>query len=267
MKKLILTSIIALLGISLFAQEAESKKVQAGIILGSGVNFQAMNTKNVQKNGVGANMSIGAVVNIGFTNNIGFATGLELDVDYTKFKKGDSNLYYHYKDNKILRSGDDHGAGNAEGIFSLSERSQQGMFLTLPTMVIFRTNYIGYFRYYGKLGLRNSFLLTSKANDKGSMIEFGQTEIAEGENRNMKLNKGNDMLFYKGSAGVVFGAEWNFVGPTCLAFEVGYYYGFTPLFYNSKEPKRTLFKNLLAPEYINNAAHQSQLLFKVAVLF
>lgn len=265
MKKIFFTIATIIIGLSVLAQEADSKKIQAGIILGSGANFQTMNTKNIDRNGAGANLSIGAVVNIGFTNNIGLSTGLELDVDNTKFKtNGTDNIYYAYNDNKILRKD---AKDNATNLYSLTARNQQGMFLTVPTMVIFRTNYIGYFRYYGKLGLRNSFLVSSKSNDKGASIDLTSLSLTAGENKGMKLDKGSDMLFYKGSAGVAFGAEWNFINTTCLALEVGYYYGFTPLFYNSKTEKRSLFKDLSSPEFINNAAHQSQLLFKVAILF
>ena len=84
----------------------------------------------------------------------------------------------------------------------------------------------------------------------------------------MKLQTGNDMLFYRGSVGLSAGAEWNFIGSTCMALEVGYYYGFTPLYYNPKEDKRTLYTiENTQRTYINNAAHQSQLLFKLSILF
>lgn len=267
MKKIIFTGMIALIGITVFSQEAESKKVQAGLVFGAGVNFQTMNTKNIQTNGVGSNLSLGAAVNVGFTNNIGLATGLELDIDNMKYKSnGTDLLFYRYNDNKILRGSE---SANATGLFNLKERKQQAMYLTIPTMIVFRTNYIGYFRYYGKIGLRNSFLLTSKSSDKGANFNATTLAFEDAENKDMKMGKGNDMLFYKGSAGIVFGTEWNFINTTCLALEVGYYYGFTPLYYeNGKNAdKRTIFKNIIAPEYITNAARQSQLLFKLSVLF
>lgn len=253
------------------AQDAADKKVQAGLVLGTGVNLQNSNTKAFDAKAAAANMMVGATVNIGFNNNIGLATGVEFDFDNSKFKPT-APTYYRFDDVKILRANED--SDNAK-FYQLEERKQEAIYLTIPAMMIFRTNYIGYFRYYGKFGLRNSFLLTAKSNDKGSLLLEDLT-LEEADNKNMKLNKGNDMLFYRGSVGLSAGAEWNFVGSTCLALEVGYFYGFTPLFYNPKEDKRTLYnieqKNengsiQLDTKYINNLAHQSQLLFKISVLF
>lgn len=264
MKKIIYSSLFTLLTIGVFAQEAADKKVQAGLVFGSGINFQRMNTRNIDNDGVGANLSVGAIVNIGFNNTVGFSTGLEFDFDGSNYKTTKAT-YYEFNDTKILRENE---SSSTSRIYRLSERNQQAIYLTLPTMMIFRTNYIGYFRYFGKIGLRNSFLLSSKVNDKG--IAYDPLGLpAEMENTSMKLNSGNDLLFYRGSVGLAGGAEWNFIGSTCLALEIGYYYGFTPLFYNTKESKRFLFNQepLGAREYINNVATQSQLLFKLSILF
>lgn len=270
MKKHIYSFILSLISLSVFAQEAADRKVQAGIVLGTGANFTTMNTKAVENGGATANLMIGSNVNIGFNNNIGFSTGVEFDFDNTKFKFS-TPTYYEFDDLKILRKGEE---STNSSQYLITDRKQQAIYLTIPTMVVFRTNYIGYFRYFGKIGLRNSFLLSSKSNDKGVIFTYNpDTQMLHeklADNSNMKLNKGNEMLFYRGSVGLSAGAEWNFVGSTCLALEVGYFYGFTPLFYNNKkEDKRTLytFNSSLDKNYFNNAAHQSQLLFKISILF
>lgn len=264
MKKLIYSSLLLGLSFGLFAQEAAEKKVQAGIVFGAGMNFQKMNTKRIDNDGIGANLMVGANVNFGFTNTIGLTTGVEFDFDGSKYKPNQAT-YYHFDDTEILRHED---SGN-NSLYNLTERNQKAIYLTVPTMLIFRTNYIGYFRYFGKFGLRNSFLLSSKANDNGMTREIGSLDFVASANDGMKLQSGNDMFFYRGSVGIAGGAEWNFVGTTCLALEVGYYYGFTPLYYNPKDDKRTLFnQDLLGNRtYINNLANQSQLLFKVSFLF
>lgn len=262
MKKIVFTTLFLALLSTAFSQEADGKKVQAGLIFGSGMNFQNMKTKQIKADGLGADLSVGAVVNIGFNNNVGFSTGLEFDFDNSNYTFADTTLYA-YKDSKILRQSE---KGDASGIFDVKSRKQRGIYLTVPTMLIFRTNYIGYFRYFGKFGLRNSFLIGSKVNDEGSNFDLTTLAYtANAKNENMKLNSGTDMLFYRGSVGLAAGAEWNFVGSTCLALEIGYYYGVTPLYYNTKSDKRTLYK--ANSEYINNAASQSQLLFKLSVLF
>lgn len=265
MKKVVFTSLILFLVFGIHAQDADGKKVQAGLTFGTGMNFQKMNTKRISTSGVGTDLSVGAIVNIGFNNNIGLSTGLEFDFDNSKYKMNGITTY-KYKDNKIYRKTED----GANAIFQVETRNQKAIYLTIPTMLIFRTNYIGYFRYFGKFGLRNSFLLSSKLTDTGKTLDIFTllANDAATKNENMKMNSGNDMLFYRGSVGLAAGAEWNFVGTTCLALEVGYYYGITPLYYNSKEDKRTLhYSELTSSEFINNAATQSQLLFKLSVLF
>lgn len=264
MKKLIYTSLIALFSFATFAQDAANKKVQAGLVFGTGVNFTKVNTRNFDVKGVTPNLSVGAMVNIGFTNNIGLSTGIEFDFDNAKYTS--DSVYYDFNDTKIFRANEKSVENNAS-VYKMTERNQSAIYLTIPTMVVFRTNYIGYFRYYGKIGLRNSFLLTSKSNDIGT-DPFGLPGNTV-ENKGMKLNKGNDMLFYRGSVGLAAGAEWNFIGSTCMALEIGYYYGFTPLFYNTKADKRIFYKatGFASREYVNNIANQSQLLIRLSFLF
>ena len=266
MKKVLLT--IAGFGFALgvFAQEAAEKKVQAGLVAAAGMNFQKMGTKNIAKNGVGGDLTIGANVNFSFNNTIGFTTGLEFDFSSMRYKANTATpTYYRFSDTEILRKEDPSGANS---LFLLKERSQKAVYITVPTMMLFRTNFIGYFRYFGKFGLRNSFLASSKTNDTGSSYssELPVGTATETTNENMKRK--NEMFFYKGSIGLAGGAEWNFSGSTCLVAELGFYYGFTPLYYSPKEDKRSLFtSDGVNSTYFSNAANQSQLQLKVSILF
>ncbi|MDD2983486.1 MAG: porin family protein [Crocinitomicaceae bacterium] len=268
MKKLILSTIALGFAITLQAQDAADRKVQAGLVLGTGINMQKMGTKNFTTNGAGADLTIGANVNFTLRENIGFNTGLEFDFSTTKYKPTGITgpVYYQYDDTRILRKKD---ASATDNTFQLSERKQKATYVTIPTMVLFRTNYIGYFRYFGKFGLRNSFLLSAKANDKGSNIS-GIGVSTPGTNNGMKRK--NEMLFYKGAVGLTGGVEWNVSGATCLVAEIGYYYGFTPLYYSPKDDNANLFTSGVtngtgADKYISNAATQSQLSLKISILF
>lgn len=267
MKKIVFSAILLGLSLNSQAQDAADRKVQAGLVLGTGMNFQKMGTKYFNANGVGADMTIGANVNFSLKENIGLNTGLEFDFSSTKYKPSgiDGPVFYQYDDTKILRKKD---ATVADSRFQLSERKQNATYITIPTMVLFRTNYIGYFRYFGKFGLRNSFLLSAKANDKG--VDYSTPVPTEATNKGMKRK--NEMLFYKGSVGLTAGAEWNFSGATCLVAEIGYYYGFTPLYYSPKDDNANLYTSGLtngtgSDKYISNAATQSQLSLKISVLF
>lgn len=272
MKKLLLSVIALYFSVAVFGQEAADKKIQAGLVVGTGFDMQQVGTKYFTKNGVGSDLTIGANVNFNFTNTIGLTTGIEFDFSRMNFKANPNyDIYYRYDDAKIFRKGDTQGN---ESLMQLSERNQRMVYMTIPTMVLFRTNYFGYFRYFGKFGLKHSFLLGSKSFDKGTLYEDGNLLAAgvSGDNKSMKLNAGSDLFFYRGSVGLAAGAEWNFSGPTCLVAEIGYYYGFTPMFYNRKEDKRSLFYTSAEPggitqNYINNVARQSQLLLKISILF
>ena len=249
------------------AQEAADKKVQAGLVFGYGMAFQKMETKYIKTNGIGSDLTIGANLNYGFTDNIGLNVGLEFDFETLKYKAsgdyniipGDMSIAYAYNDTKIVPADNYDGSQQR---FVLLERKQKPIYLTIPTMVLFRTKYIGYFRYFGKFGLKTSVLLGSKITDEGYAIDSSTpTEVVENKNMTAK----NELFFLKSSVGLAGGAEWNFVGSTCLALEVGYYYGFVPLYYNKKSEDRYLYTFL--DGNINNKAKQSQLMFKLSILF
>lgn len=272
MKQLILSLTAIALTSSLIAQEAANKKIQAGLVTGVGMNFQKMETKRIESNGIGSDLTIGANINFSFTETIGLNAGVEFDFETLKYKAAASeNVYYHYIDNNILQSQDSNDP-NAQ-LFQLTTRKQKPVYLSIPTMMLFRTKYIGYFRYFGKFGLRNSFLLSNKINDSG--INFDPDNVATGvgsAGTNENMSASGEMFFFKSAVGLAAGAEWNFTGTTCLVAEVGYYYGFTPLHSNRKDEKTFLYTSGVNNGTGNdlkfsNAAKQGQLMFKVSVLF
>lgn len=257
-----------------WSQDAADKEVQAGIVFGYGMNFQKMETKYLANNGIGSDLTIGANVNFSFTETIGLCTGVEFDFESLKFKTGGDNVYYAYNDNKILTKAEREGANPTDNVqlFQLTERKQKPIYLTIPTMLVFRTNFIGYFRYFGKFGLRTSFLLSHKINDEGFNFDPDVVLGVPTSGSNSNMTSSNSMFFLKSAVGAAGGAEWNFVGSTTLMAEIGYYYGFTPLFNNRNEDKTTLLTtgldNGLGNDiYFNNLAKQSQLMLKISVLF
>lgn len=280
MKKILLGLAISAFALNIQAQEAADKKVQAGLVAGFGLNFQKMDTKLLATNGVGTDLTIGANVNFSFNETIGFCTGIEFDFESLKFKEGISPVYYRYSDSKILTS-EEAGSGEYDDneLFRLTERKQKPIYLTVPTMILFRTNFIGYIRYFGKFGLRSSVLLSNKTFDSGMNFDGDVNPVLEeglgltdaGTNDNMTSSK-SEMIFFKSAVGLAGGAEWNFTGSTSLVAEIGYYYGFMPLYWNKDAKDRYLFNTnefgvANEDDYFSNKARQSQLQLKVSILF
>jgi hypothetical protein len=277
MKKILFSMAAIVMSSSLMAQEAADKNVQAGIVFGGGLAMQKMGTNYIETNGVGTDMTIGANVNFNLTETIAFGTGLEFDFERLKYKAAaynSNNVYYWYNDREILSMGDVDVTNANHQLFELGERSHKVMYMTIPTMMIFRTNFIGYFRYFGKFGLRNSFLLSNTITDEGFNLDpnvpMGLKEKAT--NENMKAS--GEMFFFKSAVGLSAGAEWNFTGSTSLVAELGYYYGFTPLHTNRNTSKGNnymyaspLDNGIGNDTQFNNKATQSQLQLKISILF
>lgn len=273
MKKTILA--LAILGLStgVMAQEAADKKIQAGLTMAVGPNFQKMGTKIITNDGAGRDFTIGMNVNYAFNETVGFNSGIEFDFSRMNYKTSpDNDIYYWYTDSKILQQDEVAGTSNKE-LFKLSSRSQNATYLTIPTMLLFRTNFIGYLRYFGKFGLRNSFLLTNNIDDSGANFTNdipGDASEVQGTNENMTAK--GDMFFFKSAVGLSGGAEWNFSGSTSLIAELGFYYGFTPLHLDKNDGNTTLFtaredNGTTVIEDFSNQATQQQLQFKVSILF
>lgn len=276
MKQIILSLSFIALCSSTFAQEAADKKFQAGLVAGFGMNFVEMGTNKLKADGIGTDLTIGTNLSFSINETIGFVTGIEIDFETLKFATAGDPLYYKFRDKTILKQED---VLATDRFYKLETRKQKPVYISIPTMMLFRTKFIGYFRYFGKFGLRTSILASNKANDTGYEYIAGEDpfDVTVGTllNQENMVAKG-EMLFIKSVAGFSGGAEWNFSGSTSLVAELGFYFGFTPLYLDRKVEKSTLYEYgddaLGAPttavtNYFSNSAKHNQLRFKVSILF
>ena len=238
------------------AQFVSSKNIQAGMTANFGLNFQNMGSNKMLSNGVGTDLSVGIIIHTSFKNstNLGFATGLEFDFETLNYKAGDSAVFYNYKENEIL--GKDEAGGTS---YQLSERQMKPIYVTIPLMLLFRTDPIGDWRYFGKFGLRNSFMVSQKINDTGA--DVGSSVVKE----NVSMKSFGETFFYKGSIGFSAGAEWNFLGTTTLVSELGFFFGLTPMHYRFSKNNYTLYDG--SDTYFYTKSKQNQLLLKISILF
>jgi hypothetical protein len=283
MKRIVFTFICISFFTSYFAQKVADKKIQAGLVTGIGLNFTNPTTKYISRNGIGKDLTIGMNFNYNYTSTIGISSGIEFDFETIKFNT-DSTLYYLYNDSEILSKSQyantDNIFKNSESkVYQITSRKEKPIYLSIPTMFLFRTEFIGSFRYFGKFGLRNSFLLGSTIYDEGYIVENNSLDnklsLSSMKNGQMKGSNRN-LSYYKGNIGLCGGTEWNFSGTTSLVFELGYYYGFLNIsrgnaLTGDDEKNMSIITNLdnnKKPSKFNNfSAKQNQLLFKVSILF
>jgi len=270
-----------------FAQDnpgSTDKKVNMGLAYQLGLNFTKPGTTVIEKDGVGAQNAFGLNINFNFNDNIGFATGVEFDFEsYKVAMVGVRNAYYYYNDKTIIQE-EDVKDPNTDKVFLLTGRKYKNIYATIPTMLMFRTNALGDFRYYGKFGARTSFLIKSTKTDQGSIfttdvngtyidaIESGIVKpSATSEMDGMKTPYGNDVSIIRCSLGLAGGAQWNFTGSTMLFAELGFYYGLTPINIEGSGKNKTLFnRNPGAPgssDYFGLKTTQTQFCLKIGILF
>lgn len=274
MKQILLTLSIITLSTSLFAQEAADKKVQAGLVAGVGMNLVTMETDKLTKDGNGTDLTIGSNVNFSINETIGFSTGLEIDFTSLKYRPSGDNIYYNFSDKNILNN-EEALAATDDQMYQLETRKQKATYLSIPTQLIFRTKFIGYFRYFGKFGVRTSFLVSNKTYDTGFEFPEGISNPVVGDplkvsRVNENMSPKNEMFFMRAVGGFAGGAEWNFTGTTTLMAEMGFYFGFTPLYYSKKDEKSFLYQTEdlgTTSTYFSNAAKHNQLRFKLSILF
>lgn len=272
---LIIFSISILLPSTVIGQ-ASSKSVQAGMTFNAGANFLSPGTTKIEANGAGSLLSIGVTVNAAAksSENLGLSTGLEFDFGKNIYSPNNATNYTYvdYIEGEVL-SNEVSGAESlgSYATMQLVSRRVSTTKLSVPLMLLFRTNFIGDFRYFGKFGIRNTFLLTHEIKDDGIATTLG---IPNGEAVvNDLMSSPGEFFIYNGSVGISAGAEWNFVGSTCLVLEAGYYYGITPFFLDRKDGKKTMYNygtELIFPptkNYYSASARQNQLIFKLSILF
>ncbi|HRP53091.1 MAG TPA: outer membrane beta-barrel protein [Fluviicola sp.] len=279
MKKIVISSVICVLTTAVFAQD---KKVNVGLAYQIGMSFIKAGTNKISPK-VGFNNSIGFNMNINFNDNIGMNTGLEFDFESNKyeFEKLNGENYYYFKDKDIIKK-EDLGSNADASLFSVNERKYKNIFLSIPTMLIFRTNSIGDWRYYGKFGARTGFLIKSTMEDDGLTYATNNISLVADENQSvsstssantaMKVPYGNDVVVIRSALGLGGGAQWNFTGNTILFADLSFYYGLTPMHVSrdKKDDNMTLFNRSTdntTNNYFRFKANQMQLCLKIGILF
>ena len=260
----------AFLAVGVHSQTVGDKTLQAGLVGGVGVSMLKMGTNYLSANGVGATFTLGTNFTRAFkeTKNLAYTFGLEFDIENLNFKKEDANVFYRYTD-KVIKNQKETVA-TTDKYFLLSERTYNPVYISLPIYLNFRTEFIGDFRYFANFGLRNRFLVSNKINDSGFSLDNLNDPLVLWKNQeNIDMASKGELFIFNSNIGFSGGAEWNFAGTTVLKAELGYYYGFVPLFLDRSDDKKTMFilDSNLNKVYFSNKSTQNQVVLKFSILF
>ncbi|MBK7130485.1 MAG: outer membrane beta-barrel protein [Crocinitomicaceae bacterium] len=285
MKKLL--SLVLLTGVALGSQ-AQDKKFQIGLVMGTTVNWTKIQTTQLEKNGLGKDFTIGVGGNFMFNENVGIASGVQFDMGNFSLNYGSDasvnlgDVYYAYHDTeiKMYKDGAVEDAVDTSA-FQLLTRTYRTKYITVPFFLKFQTSLIGQFKYYGKFGLRTSFLGSVRMDDLGRDAYYDavtkefttNAPISERTMENMKpVGLKKELSPVKMAIGVYAGAEWNFTGNTFLYAELGFNYGIIPQLYPTSstlvdkvETTTAGVYNYSNLEIDNNPQHMIE--FKVGLLF
>lgn len=267
MKKLtlILCSVLSSLTVNVFSQEG-STRTEAGMTGNLAFNLVQSSDAYFKPTAFNHDLSVGMIFNTRFKGspNLGISTGFEFEFTKLNYETQDS-VFYRYAGANIL--GKDETGGTT---YLLTNRQYNMVSVAVPLMMIFRMQPIGDWTIFGKFGLRNSFMVSQKINDRGfDMSMDAQNNPSWTAKENGNLKSFGESFFYRGSVGFAAGAQWNFAGTTSLVPELGFYYGLTPLHFRAIENNYTLTNSLSQPDasYFYPKARQNQLIFKVSLLF
>ena len=199
MKKIII--VVFLLNVSgVFAQN----KLRLGVHLDPISTWFSPKTKGIEKDGARLGISGGLLMEYYFSQNYGLASGISITGLGGNLMYNDS-LYISAGGENVLVKGGSTVAYNVT-------------YLTIPLALKLKTNEMGFFTYFAKLGLNHHINIGSKASSSGS--ELSKDNVSE------EINLFNLSYFFGG------GLEYNLGGQTSLSFGLFYNHGFTDVLSN-----------------------------------
>jgi hypothetical protein len=262
-----------------YAQEAFDKKMQFGIVLGTGFNMNKTSTL-LNRDKVGFDQTLGLNLNYNINPTLTVTSGVEFDFESFSYTPRDS-VFYYYTGNEIVQKEnfDTVNPASSHDLFMLERRQYKVNYLTIPVFMTLKTKPFGNMQFFGKFGARFGFKVGGRINDEGynfagDSLTGAKSELTE--NTNMVLD--DDIRFLKINAGIAGGVMWNFSGTTMLAAEVGYFFGLSQLHYAERAIKSddtgnySLIdagkdKTLEDMKYAVPQAKQGQILIKFTLFF
>ncbi|MCP4123410.1 MAG: PorT family protein [Bacteroidetes bacterium] len=160
MKRFLKVKYFLFVGLLMFSLNGKSQDLRFGITANPGMIWVSSDNKDVSGDGVRFAFDFGLVVDyvFGAEERYAFNTGLNLSVSGAKLK----------------------GVEESTGLSSTV--TARVNYLQLPLTIKLRSNEVGYFTFYGQLGIMNSFAFRSRADYEIERDSGGGKTTETGEN-------------------------------------------------------------------------------------
>jgi len=240
MKKIVL--ILSFLAFLTFTKAQDVRNLRVGLIFSNALLIPSSDNVNI-KSLVSYGFDYGISFDYFFTDNYAFSTGVFIDNPFIYRNNGIANFSSDFYNEASLSKAtplSEFAVKNGIGITTIGNQEEiTGMHLNIPLSFKLKTNEIGYFKYFGDVGILNSFRIQSRYSLKGTDIQkvkFGKTNNAE-----LPINYHTNL--YNFSLKIGGGIEWTISDRTALLVGIYYYNGFVD-FIEDGDNKATYMRKL-----------------------
>ncbi|MGE0636243.1 MAG: outer membrane beta-barrel protein [Bacteroidia bacterium] len=242
------------------AQEGEKQpKFRFGLKIAPSVAWLGpdktkFNDLDVESGGAKIKFGYGLITEFVLAKNYSFLTGVEVNYFGGSINYKDAHsVSYKLNDSTALY---------------LKSREYKQQYITIPLALKLKTNEIGYFTYFGQIGVDASFKIKGRANDEGTLYSpdsLGAFTVQGIEHSESDVDILKQVNLFRIALNVGIGAEWNLAGNTSLLFAVNYNNGFINYFYNKTKDENKLKDN--TGEKLEEKANSNYVALTVGVLF
>ncbi|MDT8393837.1 MAG: porin family protein [Bacteroidales bacterium] len=183
---------------------SQQKPFVFGFKAGPNIGWMKPDTKGYQGNGIKAGFSWGFIADFFLMENYAIATGFDVI-----FLNAGLEIPHEIDMDEIL---------SYEGTL---HRDYRLKYIQIPVSLLMRTNQLGKFRFFGRIGFGANFLIGAKADD-----EFISSAYIEKSDDNDIYT---DMTFMRAALILGGGAEFNLGGSTSLMAGLTFNNGFTDI--------------------------------------
>ena len=152
MKRILILTVIFLSSISLFSQNAKF-----GVFIDPQIVWLSPDSRDIVSDGTKMGFSGGLVINKYFQKNYAIQTGIALGTQGGKLRFGTQSFFTSYEEVDTLPVG-------TTVDYTLN-------YITVPLGLRLKTNQIGYFSYYARIGFTNQFNIKAKATSSEGTLE------------------------------------------------------------------------------------------------